>query len=82
MGEGWTAGAIAASVALFVVAGVCEVGGGIVLCGNDRKIGRGKQAEKEIKGMKEQMSTNQKRLFLLEREKETVEQQVSKGTNE
>lgn len=28
MGEGWTAGAVAASVALFVVAGVCEVGGG------------------------------------------------------
>ena len=29
-----------------------------------------KKWEKEIKGMKEQMSTNQKRLFLLEREKE------------
>ena len=28
MGEGWTAGAVAASVVLFVVAGVCEVGGG------------------------------------------------------
>ena len=42
MGEGWTAGAVAASVALFVVAGVCEVGGAgsfggrVARCGDGR----------------------------------------------